>query len=729
MIRRINDVSEQQVSPMAMTLEDMDDLMGRMTLAEKIGQLVMMGPSLTGPEGRPFHLMSAVAAGEVGHVLNVTDRQEIAALRAAARTQSRLGIPLLFGLDIVHGYRTVFPVSLAEAGAFDPALWQETARWAALEARADDIDLTFAPMIDICRDPRWGRINEGPGEDPWLGAAFARAKVLGFQGDESGESITAPYIAATAKHFVGYGAVAAGREYAGADMSLRLLHEVYLPPFRAAVEAGVAAIMPAFNNLAGVPLTAHYDLLQGLLRHRWGFEGVIISDYAAIAELVAQGVAQDAASAAARALRAGVDVDMMGHAYAEGLERALAQGLVTMADIDASLRRVLRLKLRLGLFASPPVPEIESPPSVPRHMELAYRAAVESCVLLKNDQDILPLPLVGGPLAVIGPLAQAQADLLGPWSAEGRPDEVADILTSIESVFAGREILHAAGCGILEGTRAQYDAALALAARADGIVLCLGESCDMSGEGGSRARPELPEIQQKLALDILALGKPVVLVLCAGRPLVATQVLERVDAALMAWFPGHAGGTAIADVLCGRAAPGGRLAVSWPASTGQIPITYRDMPVGRPYKAGDRLTSSYLDMAVEPLYAFGHGLDYVRFVLEDVVLQSGEIKIGESLQVRARVSNAGVRAASAVVFLFIHDRVASIARPVLECRAAQKVRLAAGAQSEVQFELKAEDFAFPDADLQMRQEAGVISILVGFSAAMKDLRRADVVIV
>ena len=521
----------------------------------------------------------------------------------------------------------------------------------------------------------------------------------------------------------------AGREYAGADMSLRLLHEVYLPPFRAAVEAGVAAIMPAFNNLAGVPLTAHYDLLQGLLRHKWGFEGVIISDYAAIAELVAQGVAQDSASAAACALRAGVDVDMMGYAYADGLEPALARGLVTMADIDASLRRVLLLKLRLGLFASPPIPEIASPPPVPRDMKLAYRAAVESCVLLKNNHDILPLPLVGGPLAVIGPLAQAQADLLGPWSAEGQPDEVADILTSLQSVFAGREILHAAGCGILEGTRAQYDAALALAARADGIVLCLGESSDMSGEGGSRARPELPEIQQKLALDILALGKPVVLVLCAGRPLVATQVLERVDAALMAWFPGHAGGTAIADVLCGRAAPGGRLAVSWPASTGQIPVTYRDMPVGRPYKAGDRLTSSYLDMAVEPLYAFGHGLDYARFVLEDVVLQSDRIKIGESLQVRARVSNAGGRAASAVVFLFIHDRVASLARPVLECRAAQKVRLAAGAQSDVQFELKAEDFAFPDADLQMRQEAGVISIFVGFSAAMKDLRRVDVGIV
>eukprot|EP01037_Dinobryon_pediforme_P010626 gene10626-10697_t len=698
-----------------------ESLLAAMTLAEKIGQLVMLGEEAKADDGAPFDIDAAVCSGAVGSLLNFNDRARIAEIQARARQDSRLGIPVLFTLDTVHGHWTIFPVPLAEAGAFNPQLWQDTAKLAADEARQDGIALTFAPMLDVSIDPRWGRIVEGPGEDPWLASAFARAKIAGFQGQEADGSIKAPFVAATAKHFVAYGAVTAGREYASADVSDRMLWEVYLPPFKAAVEAGVAAIMPAFTNLAGVPLTADPRLLGEILRGQWGFTGVLISDYAAVAELIAHGVATDLVEAAALALRAGVDIDMMGHAYAKGLEAALHRGLVSMDDIDASVRRVLRLKEKLGLFddaMNAPLPELTG-----LHRDLAFQAAVQSIVLLKNDGDILPLKADGGPIAVIGPLVDAKLDMLGPWAAKGDPAEVSDIMASLRQSFGQRSVTYACGCDIETGSKTDHAEALALAAKADIIVLCLGESRDMSGEGGSRAYPVLPKVQENLAYDILALGKPVVLVLSSGRPVIATGVLGRIDAVLASWFSGTEAGRAIAEILSGTAAPAGRLPMSWPSDIGQIPITYREMPAGRPANDADRLTSRYLDVPVTPLYPFGHGMTYASFAIHSVVLDQVSVGRGQGVGVSLSVENSSKRAGEAVVFLFIHDPVASVSRPLLELRGANKVMIEAGATANMRFELTAEDLTFPDRNGRPLQELGQFNIFVGFSADRSRLHK------
>ena len=691
-----------------------ESLLAAMTLAEKIGQLVMIGEEAKADDGAPFDIETAVRSGAVGSLLNFNDRTRIAEIQARARQGSRLGIPILFTLDTVHGHRTIFPVPLAEAGAFNPQLWEETAKLAADEARQDGIALTFAPMLDVSLDPRWGRIVEGPGEDPWLASAFARAKIAGFQGHMGDGPIKTPSVAATAKHFVAYGAVNAGREYASVDVSDRMLLEVYLPPFKASVEAGVAAIMPAFTNLAGVPLTADTRLLGGILREQWGFTGVLISDYAAVAELIAHGVAKDLVEAAALALKAGVDIDMMGHAYAKGLETALHRGLVSIADIDASVRRVLLLKERLGLFDDPvqaSLPDLSS-----LHRDLAFQAAVQSIVLLKNDGDLLPLQAEGGPIAVIGPLTDARQDMLGPWAAKGDPAEVADLTDHLRPLFAKRSLAFARGCGIETGSDADHAAALALAAKSDIIILCLGESRDMSGEGGSRAYPDLPKVQERLALDILALGKPVILVLSSGRPVIATSLLRRVNASMASWFCGTEAGRAIAEILSGTASPSGRLPMSWPSDIGQIPLTYREMPAGRPANDADRLTSRYLDVPVTPLYPFGHGLTYTSFSVRSFALDQAEVRLGQEVGLTLSVENTGGQAGEAVVFLFIHDPVASVSRPLLELRGAKKITIDSGKTTAIRFALTPEDLSFPDRSGKLLQEAGEVHVFAGFSA-------------
>ncbi len=501
--------------------------------------LVSAGAAVTGPGGPVDHLL-AVRSGAVGAICNLWGAEQTQKLQRIAVEETRLGIPVLFTMDVIHGHRTIFPVPLAEVGAFDPGLWERTARTAAAEAAADGVAMTYAPMLDVARDPRWGRIVESPGEDPWVAARYAHAKIRGFQGQDLAATDS---LAATAKHMAAYGAVIAGREYAPVDVSERSLHEIYLPPFEEAVQAGVAEIMPAFHNLAGVPMTANRAVLRDLVRGRWGFEGVNVSDYAAIAELVVHGVAADLEEAAALALRAGVDIDLMGNAYARGLPGALERGLVMLADVDAAVRRILTLKATLGLFDDPyGRGRGLTAEQLAAHRALAREAARRAIILLTNRSAVLPLSRNGGHIAAIGPLAHAPADMLGPWAADGRPEEAVTILAGLRAAFPTREVTHAPGTEIDGGDTSGIATALDLARTADVVVLCLGEARAMSGEAASRARPNLPGRQAELARAVLDLGKPVVVSLSSGRPLMVPWLFERADAVLAIWFLGSEAG-------------------------------------------------------------------------------------------------------------------------------------------------------------------------------------------
>jgi beta-glucosidase len=699
-----------------------DRLIREMTLAEKLGQLTMTtagytvtGPPIAGDSTDTGHLPDAVRAGTVGNLLNLFGAEPTREMQRLAVEESRLGIPLLLGYDIIHGYRTVFPIPLGEAAAFDPDLWALTAREAAKEAAAEGLAMTFAPMLDISRDLRWGRISEGPGEDPYVAMRIAEAKVIGFQGDD----LAAPTaLAAVAKHYCAYGAVTAGRDYASVDISERTLREVYLPPFATAVARGVAAVMPAFNDLAGIPMTANAALLKGWLRRRLGFNGVIVTDYHAIAELMNHGIAADLAQAAALALNAGVDIDMMGGAYRHGLPIALDRGWVSAADIDESVRRVLTLKARLGLFDDPyrrgTTPE--TPEALALRRRLARLAGTRSLVLLKNAQKALPLP-PGARIALLGPLADAGPEMRGPWSGAAPPEGHATVLAGLRAVLAEAQVSYAQGVEIQGDNIVGIAQALELCARADAIVLCLGEAANMSGEASSRAHPHLPGRQRQLAEAVFErariLRKPVIVVLFSGRPLIAPWLIERADAVIAAWFPGTEAGHSIADVLLGRMGPSGRLPVTWPRGLGQIPIFYAARPSGRPADPNDHYTSKYLDSPNEPLFPFGHGLNYGRFTFSNLRLSRETLAEGESITVRVDVANEGPWAGEETVFLFTHDKLASVARPLLELKGFTKVRLEAGQSGTATLTLAGSDLRFLGLNLEPVFEPGEVEVLVG----------------
>jgi len=697
-------------------------LLQAMTLEEKVGQLTMVrgGAGAGGPELSPEQL-DDVRAGRLGSILDIWAKDGIRRAQDVAVNESRLGIPLLVTLDVLHGYTTIFPIPLGEAAAFDPVLWEATARAAAVEAAAAHIALTYAPMLDVARDPRWGRIAESPGEDPWVAARFAEAKVRGFQ-----HELAAPdTLAATAKHLGAYGAVTAGREYASVDISARSLHEVHLPAFAAAVAAGVAAIMPAFNDLAGVPMTANAAILQGLVRDRWGFDGVMISDFGAVAELIAHGVAADLAEAAALAMQAGVDIDMVSDVYPKGLAAAVHSGLIAEALVDAAVRRVLTLKARLGLLDDALRGSSKAPPDRRQaHRDLARDAARRAIVLLQNHGDLLPLRGEGKHLAVIGPLADAQKDMLGPWYAAGRADDTVSFLSGIRDALPGWRISHEAGCGIETADAGQFAAALQAARNADVVLLCLGEAAGMSGESASRARPDLPACQRRLAEAVFGLGKPVAVALGAGRPLTVPWLFEKADAVLATWFLGSEAGSALADVLTGAWNPGGKLPVSWPVAVGQMPIFYGQRPTGRPADPANRYTSQYLDIPVAPLFPFGHGLSYTRFLYGDLRLSAAEMSLGESVTVEVDIANDGPAQGEETAFLFIRDPLASIARPVLELKGMAKIALAPAASGTVRFALSCAEVAFPDAEGRPVLEAGIIEVLVGPSAERERMLKA-----
>ncbi len=709
-----------------------DVLLDRMSLAEKLGQLTMTASSsaVTGPV-IAGDSTQAIKDGTIGNLLNLVGADQVRDLQRLAVEESRLGIPLLIGFDVIHGHRTVFPIPLGEAALFDPASWTSTAQEAAREAAADGLAMTFAPMLDVARDPRWGRSAEGPGEDPWLATRIAEAKVRGYQGAE----LRSPHaLAAVAKHFCAYGAVTAGREYASVDISERTLHEVYLPAFAAAVKAGVAAIMPAFTDLAGIPMTAHVPLLRGWLRGTLGFEGVIVSDYNAIAELVHHGVAADIAQAATLALHAGVDIDMMADAYRRGLPAALARGAVTMGQIDAAVRRVLTLKERLGLFDDPYArgATAESPGTLANRRRLARDVGSRAIVMLKNSNATLPLSKIALRLAVLGPLADVSADMRGPWSGAAGPDGHVTPVEGLRAALSHERIAYAAGVDIDGEETSGIAAALDLCRGVDAIVLCVGEAAAMSGEAASRAHLGLPGQQGALARAVCerarSLRLPVVVVLFSGRPLVVPWLVERADAVLAAWFLGSEAGNAIADVLLGHVSPSGRTPVTWPRALGQIPIYFGERPSGRPADPNDHFTSKYLDAPNEPLFPFGFGLTYGQFNLSNLRVPHGRVTRNDTLVVRVDVTNQGDRAAQETVFLFIHDKLASVVRPVLELKGFAKITLEPGAGGTVTLFLAAADLGFLNSHLKPVLDTGEVEILVGPCADRRRLLAATIVL-
>lgn len=695
-------------------------LLEQMTLDEKLGQLTMSAEAaaVTGPVAAGG-IAEDIRRGAVGSLLNLYGASQVRERQRLAVEHSRLRIPLLIGLDIIHGYRTLFPVGLAEACLFDPQLWEQTAREAAREAAHDGVAMTFAPMLDVARDPRWGRSVEGPGEDPLVAMRLAQAKVRGFQGNDLAAADT---LAAVAKHYCAYGAVTAGREYASADVSERSVLEVHLPAFAAAVAAGVTAVMPAFIDLGGVPLTAHQQMLRGWLRGRLGFDGVIISDYNSIGELLQHGVASDLTEAAALALRAGVDIDMMSNAYRRGLPAALERGLVDMPLIDAAVRRVLRLKEQLGLFDDPyrRGASTEAPAARLQRRSLARRVAARAIVLLTHRDEVLPLSARTRCLAVLGPLADAAGEMRGSWWAAADEQECVSVLAGLRAALPAARLLHAPGVPIEGPDDAGFDAALEACDSAEAIILCIGEAALMSGEAASRARLDLPGEQRRFAQAVLehaaSLRKPVIAVLFCGRPLVVPWLMEGADAVLAAWFLGSEAGNAIADVLLGRVSPSGRTAVTWARDVGQVPIFYAQRQGGRPPdpdNPDNHYCSRYIDVPIQPQFPFGHGLSYGRFVLSDLHISPAVLQQTDSLEVQVTLSNQGARAAEETVFLFIHDRVASVARPVLELKEWTRVELAAGDSRRVVLRVPAGALSFPGADMCPVFEPGEVEILVG----------------
>jgi beta-glucosidase len=701
---------------MMFSVTQIDKLMERMTLAEKLGQLTMTaaGYAVTGPV-IAGDSTDSIRNGTIGSLLNLVGTRPIHEMQRIAVEESRLGIPLLVGLDVIHGHRTMFPVPLAEAATFDPQVWERTAREAARETAADGLAMTFAPMLDISRDPRWGRTVEGPGEDPWLAAQIARAKVRGFQGDDLA---SAESVAATAKHFCAYGASTAGRDYAPVDVSERAVRELHLPAFAAAVAAGVAAIMPAFTDIAGIPMTAHKALLRDCLRGELGFDGVLVSDYNAIRELIHHGVAGDIVEAAVLALKAGVDIDMMAGAYREGLPVALERGLVTIDEIDECVRRVLRLKERLGLFDDPYRRGVtaETPDAIEARRRIARDVGAKTLVLLKNAGDALPIRR-SARICVLGPLADAVGEMRGPWAAAGYHEPSVTVLAGLRAALPNATITDAEGVTIEGHDGTRIAAAAELSSGADIVVLCVGEAADMSGEAASRAYPELPGEQRALAEAVLesarAANVPVVVVLFCGRPLIVPWLFERADALLVAWFPGREAGHAVADVLTGRVSPSGRTPITWPRAIGQIPLFYGQRSGGRPENPADRYTSKYLDVASSPLVPFGFGLTYGRVRYANLRVTPTDVTARDTVDVSIDVTNDATRAAEETVFLFVRDGVASVARPVLELKGVTKVVLEAGATATARFRLPVTALGFLGLDLEPVLEPGEIDILVG----------------
>jgi beta-glucosidase len=709
-----------------------DALLARMTLAEKLGQLNQ--PPGVGNNTGPAAMAGSeeqVRQGQIGSWLGTQGAELTCRLQKIAVEESRLGIPLLFAYDVIHGMRTVFPVPLGEASSFDPEEVRNAARVAAVEATAHGVHWTYAPMVDIARDPRWGRIVEGSGEDPYLGSVLAAARVRGFQGDDLAAPDT---LLATAKHFVAYGAAEGGRDYDVADISERTLHEVYLPPFKAAVDAGAQSVMASFNEIGGIPMHAHRGLIQDLLRGQWGWDGLLVSDYTGVMELMPHGIAADREEAGRRGLHAGVDVDMVSAIYVKDLPAAVEAGRVPMAEVDAAVRRVLNAKYRLGLFEDPyrycrDAGRQQALTLAPEHRAAARRMAQKSMVLLENEGAVLPLSKDIGTLAVIGPLADEPWAMLGNWVGIGRPEDAVTPLAALRERIGPRtRLLVAKGAQVDGDDTSGFEEAVRAARQADAVLMFLGEHPEMSAEANNRTSLDLPGVQEQLALAVAATGKPVVVVLLNGRPLSTGALQGKVASILEAWFPGVEGGNALVDVLFGDVAPSGKLPVTVPRNVGQVPIYHARRNTGRPPSQDDKYTSKYIDVHWTPLYPFGHGLGYTTFEYGAPTVERARVPLDDLRQVvRVRVANTGPRAGTEVVQLYLRDDVASVTRPVRELRGFQRVELQPGESREVEFTLGFEDLALYGADMRRVVEPGTFTVFAGGSSAAERSAQFEVV--
>jgi beta-glucosidase len=688
-------------------------LLRQMTLEEKVGQLQQLDGEVDG-RFRPEHLELA-RTGRLGSTLNVRGAANVNELQKAAVEGSRLKIPLLFGYDTIHGYRTIFPIPLGEAASFDAALAEETARVAAAESAAVGLKWTFAPMVDIARDPRWGRVAEGAGEDPYLGSVLARARVRGFQGTDYAQP---DRVIATAKHWVAYGAAEAGRDYNTTDVSERALREVYFPPFHAAVEAGVGTLMSAFNDVDGVPATANTFTLTKVLRGEWKFDGLVVSDYTSVMELLNHRLAADEPEAARKALTAGTDMEMVSRFYGKHLTELVRTGAVPLVVVDEAVRRILRIKVRAGLFENPYVDAAREKTALltADSRALARRAAARSIVLLRNEGAVLPLAKDLARIAVVGPLADDAKALNGTWVGDGRPEDTVTILAGIRKAVGEARVAYAKGCEVEGGTDADIAAAVEAAKGAAAVVVVVGESAELSGEASSRSVLDLPGRQLELVRAVHAAGKPTVVVLASGRPLTIPWIAENVPAVVMAWHGGTEAGSAAADVLFGDVNPGGKLPITFPRSVGQVPLYYAHKNTGRPPDANQKYTSKYLDVPVTPQFPFGHGLSYTTFALSDLAVGAETITAAGSQKVTVTVTNTGNRAGDEVVQVYVTDLAASVTRPVKQLRAFERVTLAPGASKTLAFTLGPQDLGLYDARMRWVVEPGRFQVTAGTSS-------------
>ncbi len=728
-----------------------DSLLGIMTLQEKIGQLNLPGAGdfVTG-QAQNTDLAKKIEQGLVGGLFNIKSVAKIKEVQRIAIEKSRLKIPLIFGMDVIHGYETVFPIPLGLSCSWDMKLIERSARIAAQEASADGICWTFSPMVDIGRDARWGRIAEGSGEDPYLGGMIAQAMVRGYQGNDYSSNSS---IMSCVKHYALYGAAEAGRDYNTTDMSRVRMYNEYFPPYKAAVDAGAGSMMASFNEIDGVPATANKWLLTDVLRDQWGFNGFVVSDYTGISEMIDHGYGEDLKDVSAKALQAGLDMDMVAEGFLKTLEESLKDGKITEADINRACARILKAKFELGLFANPykycDENRAKNEVFTPANRAEARSIAAQSFVLLKNDKNILPLKK-SGTIALIGPLADAKENMPGTWSVAAKFDQAISMRAGLEKSLGGSaKIVYAKGANIDEDSTFEKNAtmfgkalgrdkrsatalreeALKIARGADVIVAALGEASEMSGEASSRSNIEIPATQKELLKALVATGKPVVLILFTGRPLAIKWEAENVPSILNVWFGGSEAGDAIADVLFGDVNPSGKLTTTFPQSVGQLPMYYGQKNTGRPLGSGvwfQKFRSNYLDVSNEPVYPFGYGLSYTSFSYSDITLDKTEMTGSDSLKVSIDVSNTGTVDGSEVVQLYIRDLVGSVTRPVKELKAFNKLTLKAGEKKTVTFTLNKKDLSFYKGDLSFGYEPGKFHVFVGGNS--RDVKQAEFIV-
>lgn len=713
-----------------------DNLMGKMTLQEKIGQLNLpvSGEIVTG-QAKSSDVAGKIRKGQVGGLFNVKGVENIREVQKIAVEQSRLKIPLLFGMDVIHGYETVFPIPLALSCSWDMEAIKESARIAAKESSADGICWTFSPMVDICRDPRWGRMAEGGGEDPYLGSEISAAMVKGYQGDDLTDKNT---IMACVKHFALYGAPEAGRDYNTVDMSHLSMFNNYFPPYKAAIDAGVGSVMTSFNVVDGIPATGNKWLMTDVLRDRWGFDGFVVTDYTAISEMIAHGMG-DLQQVSAMSLSAGTDMDMVADGFLTTLEKSLKEGKVTMAEIDKACRRILEAKYKLGLFDDPykycDASRVKKDIFTAENRAVARKIATETFVLLKNENNLLPLQRKGK-IALIGPLANTKANMPGTWSVAAASDKYNSLYESMKQSLAGKaEVLYAKGSNLMYDAQREAEAtmfgremrdprsaqelldeALNVASQADVIVAAVGESSEMSGESSSRTNLEMPDAQRDLLTALKKTGKPIVLVYFAGRSTVMTWEQENFPAILNVWFGGSEAADAICDVVFGDVSPSGKLTTTFPKNVGQIPLYYNHLNTGRPLEAGkwfSKFRSNYLDIDNDPLYPFGYGLSYTTFRYGDLQLSNNSMNEKGKITASVTVTNTGNYDADEIVQMYIRDMVGSVARPVKELKGFERIHLKKGESRTVSFDITAEQLKFYNSALNWVCEPGEFEVMVG----------------